>query len=312
MVSRGPARHRLLDFDMNEITPLPLSRMKRRQKYNPVGKCIYCNGNGEVGRLTLEHIIPESLGGMLELPEASCNDCQAITSAFEGHNAGNLFLPIRRQFRMPSKSRGSRRKQERARETFSVVIDDVKRRVPVNEYPGLLMSFVFPLPTALLGISPSDQGFAGGITLGMLPQFGERLNVLRSKYGDKVTFPTEGSAESVGRLLAKIAHAYSCAEVGLGAFKPYLLNIIRNQDTHLLGHFVGSAASTTTIGEDLHEIEILPPERFGTRNLIVVRIHLFSNYQGMPIHYVVAGERNEISYLEGGSRQPRADPAGMA
>jgi hypothetical protein len=276
---------------MNEIIPPPLSRMTRRHKYDPVGRCIYCSGDGELGRLTLEHIIPEGLGGMLELPEASCQQCQAITSAFEGDNAGNLFRPIRRQFKMPSKSRGSRRREVRAQETFSVVIDGVMRRIPVNEYPGFLMSFVFPLPTALLGISPTGQGFAGGITLGILPQFGERLNVLRARYGDKVTFPTRGSAESVGRLLAKIAHAYSCAEVGLDAFRPYLLNIIRNQDAHLLGHFIGSAAGATIVGEDLHEIGILPPERFATGNLIVVRIHLFSNYQGMPIHYVVAGER---------------------
>jgi HNH endonuclease len=275
---------------MNEVLPPPLSRMTRQHKYNPVGRCIYCSGDGKLQQLTLEHIIPESLGGMLELPEASCQACQAITSAFEGDNAGNLFRPIRRQFKMPSKSRGNKRRQERAQETFLIVIDGVKRRVPVNEYPGFLMSFVFPLPTALLGISPKDEGFSGGITLGTLPQFGERLNVLRAKYGAKVTFPTKGSAESVGRLLAKIAHAYSCAEVGLDGFKPYLLDVIGDQAAHLLGHFVGSAASTT-VGEDLHEIEILPPERFGTGNLIVVRIHLFSNYQGMPIHYVVAGER---------------------
>jgi hypothetical protein len=249
---------------MNEITPPPLSRMTRRHKYNPVGRCIYCNGDGKLGRLTLEHVIPESLGGMLELPEASCQECQAITSAFEGDNAGNLFRPIRRQFKMPSKPRGSKRKEKRAQETFSLVIDGVSRRVPVKEYPGFLMSFVFSLPTALLGISPTGKSFTGGITLGTLPQFGERLNVLRAKYGDKVTFPTRGSAASVGRLLAKIAHACSCAEIGLDAFKPYLLNIIRDQDTHLLGHFVGSAVGTTTVGEDLHEIEILPPERFVT------------------------------------------------
>ena len=47
---------------MAEILPPPLSRMKRRHEYAPVGKCIYCRGDGLPGRLTLEHIIPESLG----------------------------------------------------------------------------------------------------------------------------------------------------------------------------------------------------------------------------------------------------------
>lgn len=265
--------------------------MKRRHKYDPVGRCIYCGGDGSPRGLTLEHIIPESIGGMLELPEASCHECQVITSAFEGENAGKLFRPIRRQFKMPSKQRGKKRKAERAKETFLVVIDGVKRYVAADEYPGLLMSFVFPLPTVLLGIPPTGDSFAGGISLGTLPEFGERLNALRAKYGNKVEFPTRGSAEAVGRLLAKIAHAYAAAEIGLDNFKPYLLGIIRNQDPYLLSHLVGSAVGTPPVSEDLHEIEILPAEGLGTGKLIAVKIHLFSNYQGMTAHYVVAGER---------------------
>src|SRR5438552_18955483 len=88
-----------------EIIPPPLARMKRQHEYAPIGKCIYCGGDGSPGRLTREHIIPDSLGGMLELPDASCSDCQKITSACEGENAGKIFRPIRRQFKMPSKSR---------------------------------------------------------------------------------------------------------------------------------------------------------------------------------------------------------------
>jgi 5-methylcytosine-specific restriction endonuclease McrA len=56
-----------------EIIPPPLSRMRRRHIYDPVGKCIYCRSDRLSGPLTREHIIPESLGGGLELPEASCN-----------------------------------------------------------------------------------------------------------------------------------------------------------------------------------------------------------------------------------------------
>jgi hypothetical protein len=277
---------------MAEILPPPLSRMKRRHEYAPVGRCIYCCGDGLPGRLTLEHIIPESLGGMLELPEASCHDCQVITGAFEGENAGRLFRPIRRQLNFPSKSRGKTRREQREKETFVVKIDGINRKISIAEYPGLITSFVFTLPTILLGISPTGESFTGGISLGILPEFGERLNALRAKYGSKVEFPTRGSAEAVGRLLAKIAHAYAAAEIGLDNFKPYLLGIIRNQDPYLLHHLVGSAAGTPPLSEDLHEIEILPPEEiFGAGKLIVVKIHLFSNYPGIAAHYVVAGER---------------------
>jgi hypothetical protein len=265
--------------------------MKRRHVYDPVGKCIYCGDDSNPGRLTIEHIIPESLGGTLELPDASCHDCQVITGAFEGHNAGKLFRPIRRQFKMPSKRRGRKQKEERTKETFLVVIDGIKRHVSTEEYPGLLISFAFPFPTILLGIPPEHRDFAGGVSIGVLPEFGERLNALRAKYGNEVKFLTPGSAEAIGRLLAKIAHAYAVAELGYGSFQPYLLGIIRNQDPLLMHHLIGSAIGKAPVSDDLHEIDILQPDQLNSGKLVVVKIHLFSNYDGMAVHYVVAGER---------------------
>ena len=126
----------------------------------PVGECIYCRGGGVPGRLTLEHIIRESLGGMLELPEASCHDCQAITGAFEGEDAGKLFRPIRRQLNFPSKSRGKARSEQRERETFVIKFDGIKRDIPVAEYPGLIISFVFTLPTIMLGMQQQGRVLA--------------------------------------------------------------------------------------------------------------------------------------------------------
>ena len=47
---------------------------------DPVGKCIYC---GSTETLTMEHIIPFSLGGKFELPESSCKECSLITMKLE-------------------------------------------------------------------------------------------------------------------------------------------------------------------------------------------------------------------------------------
>ncbi len=264
--------------------------MKRRHTYPAVGKCIYCGRGRDEVVLTVEHIIADSLGGTLELPDASCTDCQKFTSAFEGQNAGRLFRPIRRQFKFPSKSRGRIRREKRENETFVVVIDGKKRNIPAKDYPGLLLSFVFPYPTVLMGIAPTFESFTGGVSIGTLPEFGERLNALRAKYGNSVTFPTFGNAEHVGRLLAKTAHAYATAELGPDGFKPYLLGIIRGHDSSLLRHLVGSALATSPAGDDLHEIEVLPSDALGSGNLVVVRIRLFANYPGIATHYVVAGE----------------------
>jgi hypothetical protein len=276
---------------MPEFIMPPLSKMKRRHVYPAVGKCIYCGRKRDEVALTVEHIIAESLGGTLELPDASCTDCQKFTSAFEGQNAGRLFRPIRRQFKFPSKSRGRKDREKRENETFVVLIDGKKRNIPAKDYPGLLLSFVFPYPTALMGIAPTFESFSGGVSLGTLPEFGERLNALRAKYGNAVSFPTFGNAEDVGRLLAKTAHAYAAAELGPDGFKPYLLGIIRGHDSMLLRHLVGSDVVTLSVGDDLHEIELLPSGALGSDNLAVVRIRLFANYPGMATHYVVVGER---------------------
>src|SRR4051794_27690090 len=103
-------------------TPL-LSKMLRARTYPAVGRCIYCDAQLGDAVLTTEHIIPESLGGMLVLPEASCTDCQKFTSAFEGINAGRLFKPIRRQFRFPSKGRGRARNTARDAEQFVIKVN---------------------------------------------------------------------------------------------------------------------------------------------------------------------------------------------
>jgi hypothetical protein len=200
----------------------------------------------------------------LILPDASCAACQAITSAFEGHNAGRLFRPIRRQFNMPSKRRGRADRQAHERETFLVKVDGRKVYLPSAEYPGLIVTFHYPLPDILLGIPPENRSFTGGVAVGILPEFGERLNEVRRKYGEKVEFPTSGSTESVGRLLAKIAHAYVAAEIGTTKFTPYLLGIIRNHDLFLMHHFIGSASGIPAPGSDLHDIDILPPDALGS------------------------------------------------
>src|SRR6266478_5809071 len=44
------------------------------------GLCIYC---GRTEELTDEHVVPFALGGNLILPDASCSECNKITSAFE-------------------------------------------------------------------------------------------------------------------------------------------------------------------------------------------------------------------------------------
>jgi hypothetical protein len=261
-----------------------MTQMNRVHRYPPVGKCIYCGSEGAPGGLDREHIIAKSLGGMLVLPDASCRDCAKATSAMEGRIAGELFRAIRRQMKFPT---GNPRNRPRG---FTVGLDGVNASVLAEGYPGLLISFAFPLPGILAGAAATEE-FGGGIALAMLPQFGERLNALGGPPRGKrqVELRGFGDAESLGRVLAKSAHAYAVAELGMNAFKPFLIDIVLGRPPLNIGHFVGSGVGDHPLGNDLHEIAIADPALGGNR-YVVVKIQLFANHK-MPVHYVVVGER---------------------
>jgi 5-methylcytosine-specific restriction endonuclease McrA len=61
------------------------------KKFNPVGCCIYCGNDGGKEGLRTEHIISYSSGGKAELPEASCRNCERITSYLDGYLAKRVF-----------------------------------------------------------------------------------------------------------------------------------------------------------------------------------------------------------------------------
>ncbi len=260
--------------------------MRRVHTYAPVGRCIYC-GTVDVP-LTKEHIIPEGIGGMLILPAASCQACAIEIGAFEGRCTGRLLRPARRILRLPQKHRGSKRKAKP--ETFSVRADGQSVDVEAQEFPGMLVLFSFDPPGVLVN-APLTEAFAGRVTLQQLPDFAGRLSRLRAKHAFKseMALPMKGDATDHGRMLAKIAHAYAVAELGLSAFKPLLLGIILNKPPLNIGHCVGGLFGDAPRGDDLHEIVVDQTAFWGPR-WVAVEIQLFAD-RAMPKYLVIAGER---------------------
>jgi hypothetical protein len=175
---------------------------------------------------------------------------------------------------------------------FEVGLDGVDASVLAEGYPGLLISFAFPLPGILAGAAPVEE-FGGGIALATLPYFGERLSALGGppRGRKKVEFRGFGDAESLGRVLAKSAYAYAVAELGMDGFKPFppVTDIILGRPPFPLGHYVGSGVGDHPLGDDLHEIDFADPA-LGDNRYVVVKVQLFANHK-MPIHYAVVGER---------------------
>lgn len=67
--------------------------MTAHKRYQPVGKCIYCGSTGK--KLTDEHIIAFGLNANSILPDASCEDCNKITSNVEGKILRGLAWQMR-------------------------------------------------------------------------------------------------------------------------------------------------------------------------------------------------------------------------
>jgi hypothetical protein len=173
---------------------------------------------------------------------------------------------------------------------FNVGLDGVDASILAEGYPGLLISFAFPLPGILVGAAYTEE-FGGGVALAMLPQFGERLNALGGppRGRRQVEFRAFADAESLGRVLAKSAHAYAVAELGMDAFKPFLIDIILGRPPLHIGQYVGSGVGDHPLGNDLHEITFADPA-LGDNRYVIVKIQLFANHK-MPVNYVVVGER---------------------
>ena len=102
-----------------------------RHKY--IGKCIYC---GATEDLTIEHALPESLNGDLELDDASCKECAKITGLFEGRYTGETLKPARTVLGMKTK-----RKKRVPREfPIEIVKNGVSslQKMSVEEYMAVI------------------------------------------------------------------------------------------------------------------------------------------------------------------------------
>jgi hypothetical protein len=176
------------------------------------------------------------------------------------------------------------------------MLDRHRVKVPIEEFPALLINLVFPPPGILLGQKPEDKLLTGGVySAEVLEGFGEKLNRIRAKYRTNsvgimgIEPQARGEQDDFGRMLAKIAHSYAAAELGCGSFHPLLVHIIRGVKPYCLPYFIGSGISKQPAFSDLHQIEIDTSGMGGT-SLIVVKVRLFAN-RDTPTHYVVVGRK---------------------
>lgn len=261
--------------------------------YTPVGCCIYCGASewspADSRRLGDEHIVPEGLGGKLVLPQSSCAKCETETSKVELEWLRGPYYASRVQ-----KGLGKRKKRPQHSLPLQVQISGKNhtKSVPIEKYPAIIVTLSFDRPGILQDLEPVEKELTGGVAIGNLPTFGQHLKGHLAQ-GSVSFVPHRKAATSqiLGRMLAKIAHAYAAAELGLNGFKPFLQPIILGDDLRFISYFVGGTRVIPPAISDDYEVRLLNARSSNGRLYLKVVIRLLASLQGLPEYWVVVGER---------------------
>jgi hypothetical protein len=257
--------------------------------YSAANRCIFCRDDKV---LSDEHIIPFGLGGRWVLPKSSCMECAKKTGAFEQTCQRTMYGHLRMYYSLPT-----RRKKERPQKLplkvklfpdaeWSFV--DVDR----NIYPFLVTFPILPMPDELTGrITQGERGakvkqlwirgasFRDGI-LPHLQALCAELKVYAIEPGS--TF----SAPEFFRMLAKIAHTFATAELGIGAFVPFLIPTICDSDTSNCVQYIGGLEKTEPASNRLHELSL----SYGRSGIVAVKIRLLAALE-TPTYFVAVGRK---------------------
>lgn len=229
------------------------------------------------------------------LPQSSCEECARITGAFEGVCQRTMLGPLRMYFDLPSRRRKDR--PEKLALKVKVRLEDEWSfmEVPQEEYPFLILLPTFGLPDEISSqVTTGERGakartlwirgasFAHGIT--------EHLEQLAQRLGVAMIEPTATlHVPEFLRMLAKVAHCYAVGELGVDAFTPFLLPIIRDNVTDNSIQFIGGVKSTERAVADLHQLSIVTHPSVSP-NLIMVRVRLLACLE-TPTYAVAVGRR---------------------
>jgi hypothetical protein len=275
----------------------------RKRVFGPFNRCIYC---GESFELSDEHVVPESLSGRWVLEKASCGKHRDKTSQIEGYIGRELLLPIRHADHFPSKNKG--RPLTKLIQVKLIGSNEWTRiEVDIDDLPLLIMLPILQWPELMRGhTEPSPE---------LQPRWWAMSDPVKQDkfFGKHSVKEFQGQSfdgNRVGQLLAKIAHCYAVARIGLNNFEPTLLGII-DGDLSLLPLYVGGTNKSFPPEEDdpeamklvgvipstlsklwsadtLHNLD-LQTRTIQNHEYIVVAIRLFS-YLRAPGYLVIAGK----------------------
>jgi hypothetical protein len=251
-------------------------------------KCIYCYEYKPP--MTDEHIIPLSLNGPYIFRNASCEDCRKKTHEFETQVINELF----REFRIRYGART--RKPKNRPKTLWLRTKQGKVEVAANEFPAAAMFFKLGKANYMLRRPPFDPTFE------WIPSVifdSEEGDAVIAKHGwEDVTYQFKLVVYDFVRMIAKIAHGYAVAELGLDAFKPMVVDLILGHATNY-GYLVGGSMTIEPSVPDKGNHWIALGMGAGTISppVVLVTVRLFQQAQ-TPSYHVVVGRLETEEQIE--------------
>ncbi len=270
----------------------------RKTKYGtPPGRCIYCGSGGGGKGLRDEHIIAFSLGMDAYLPNASCADCEAITSYLDGYAGKHIYGPLRLRMRIQSR-RGKVKLRDISVE-FNTVNGKEVRMIPAEEYPTFLALPVLHPPSILFSTAPGPIIPKAG-WVWHLTDYEEKMKLLERPGDTGSVFDMKINLYPFGRMLAKVAHTFAAARLGIDSFKPYLPDFILGKNPMKGAQLIGGDGDPTPgqpyipPGKQImhHQMQLYMLASHNKPTLLAMSIKLFT-FTGAPSYQVIVGEAGQ-------------------
>ncbi|MBL8596425.1 MAG: hypothetical protein JNL14_01670 [Devosia sp.] len=276
-----------------QVSEYDLDQRQGRRVPSP-GCCIYCRTSS--AGLTDEHVVPYALGAhTLVLEESCCPACQEIIQPYEQEVLRRQLGVFRAQVDAPTRNKKDRPSSVRMHfvevgDDGTVLRDLGYRPVPLEEVPLSLNLWSSPPPRLLMKVPSRDVGRAW--TYFDQKAVASLCQKVRAETGANHVAVKTGDVnrKSYLRSLAKMAHAYASAELGLDSFEPLLEEIILDRSDDI-EKFVGDAPAESPMHEDpAHTVRIAIGETVGEEagGYLVATIQLYPMLKS-PVHMVVFG-----------------------
>lgn len=254
--------------------------------YATAGRCIYC---GAISGLSREHIVPFGIQGDLILPDASCKDCSRITSALETSLLKDSFGLIRNRYGFRTQNNKKRHKKT---EFEFYRIDENSNKVAIltdGQYvPLVSWALPFISEPGLMFRNQAKNHTINDET--MIVTSEHDINEMRRLAGDGNEFEFLSGTlnlEKFYRAIAKIAHSFGVATLGLDAYKWILPEIIIDGHEDIR-KFVGGLKKIEPV-ENLIYFITLGTCFIDGKHLLLAKIRLFC-YLATPTYIAVLAE----------------------